>query len=84
MASYITKYIWKKKTGQGNLLKGIEDESAKQEASTDMKLKNLPKYLKKTKKESNARNNILPIWLFNMFIIKNSFKLKPLKKRQSN
>ena len=44
MASYITKYIWKKKTGQGNLLKGIEDESAKQEASTDMKLKNLPNY----------------------------------------
>ena len=47
MASYIAKYILKKETGQGNLLKGIEDESAKQEASTDMKLKNLPKYLKK-------------------------------------
>ena len=80
MASYITKYILKKETGQGNLLKGIEDESAKQEASTDMRLKNLPNYQKKTKKESNARNNILPIWLFNMFIIKNLFKLKPLQK----
>ena len=34
----------KKETGQGNLLKGIEDESAKQEASADMKLKNLPNY----------------------------------------
>ena len=44
MASYIIKYIWKKETGQGNLLKGIEDESAKQEASADMKLKNLPNY----------------------------------------
>ena len=44
MASYIAKYILKKETGQGNLLKGIEDESAKQEASADMKLKNLPNY----------------------------------------
>ena len=38
---------FKRETGQGNLLKGIEEELAKQEASTDMKLKNLPKYLKK-------------------------------------
>ena len=44
MASYVTKYIWKNETGQVNLLKGIEDESAKQEASADMKLKNLPNY----------------------------------------
>ena len=44
MASYITKYIWKKETGQGNLLKGKEDELAKQEESADMKLKNLPNY----------------------------------------
>ena len=50
MASYIPKYILRKETGQDNLLKGIEDESAKQEASTDMKLKNLPKYLKKQRK----------------------------------
>ena len=48
MASYIAKYILKKETGQGNLLKGIEDESAKHETSADMKLKTCPitrKYL---------------------------------------
>ena len=50
MASYITKYILKKETGQGNLLKGIEDESAKQEASTDMKLKTCPITRKKQRK----------------------------------
>ena len=44
MASYTAKYIWKKETRQGNLLIGIKDESTKQEASDDMKLKNLPNY----------------------------------------
>ena len=37
VGTYIAKYISKEEAGQSNLLKGIEEESAKQGESTDMK-----------------------------------------------
>ena len=49
---YIAKYISKEEAGQSNLLKGIEEESAKKGESTDMKLKKLAKVLEDTREVS--------------------------------
>ena len=52
MAEYIAKYISKQEDGQSNLLKRIEEESAKKGECTDMKLKQLGKVLEDTREVS--------------------------------
>ena len=58
VASYVAKHILK---GQSKLLKGIEDESAKQGESTNMKFKELAKLLEDTRGVSR-QEIIFPIF----------------------
>ena len=78
MASYIAKYISKEEAGQSNLLKGIEEESAKQGESTDMKLKKLAKVLEDTR-EVSMQEIIVHLFGYHQENV-NSFKLNPLNK----
>ena len=52
VGEYIAKYISKQEDGQSNLLKRIEEESAKKGECTDMKLKKLGKVLEDTREVS--------------------------------
>ena len=73
VGNYIAKYISKEEAGQSNLLKGIEEQSAKQGESTDMKLKKLAKVLEDTREVSMQE---IIFHLFGYSMCKSSRKTK--------
>ena len=81
VGTYIAKYISKEEAGQSNLLKGIEEQSAKQGESTDMKLKKLANILEDTTEVSMQE---IIFRLFGYSMCKSSRKSKFIQTQPRN